>query len=342
MLKYLAIVLGLLLFVLPASGLIYVAQNDSLSIPVPAAGGTCWYFPVSEQTTLANMYDIPASGTGCYLSRIQTAGMNEGTYDFVYTYPVNVNGRWIKDVSWVNDSLVSIFAQDRIKDESGKQAVMVERDLGTMIQNGGVDRIYKDQIKVEAPYLTVQQVYQVADSTLKVSGTSNMNDGTPVHVYVDEVKHYAEHDTGCFTFDTVIHREALDEQGSWTVNMLLPLQEMAPGNHDLTVYAGSLRTTTSGFPITSWWTPLPTPTQYINYFWNGSAEPVTVIVTIPVVQKEYVDRWNTATPTPAITDALGDPVDYPYTPGKSAAVPLGIVALLCVAAIVIARDYRRN
>ena len=341
MLKHLAILIGLLLCALPASGLIYVAQNDSLAIPVPAAGGTCWYFPTSEQTTLANMYDIPAGGAECQLSRFQTASMNAGTYDFVYTYPVQVNGRSIKDVSYKNGQLVSIFTQSPAKDESGKQAMMVKADLEAMVQKGGVDQVYEDQINVKAPYLTVLQIYQVADNTLRVSGASNMNDGTIVSVYVDQTAHYAEHNTGCFTFDTVIHRGALNEEGQYSVNMLLPLQDMAPGNHELTVYADGLKTTTSGFPITSWWTPVPTPVQYINYFWNGSAMPVTVTVPVPG-PVQYVDRWNTATPTPVITDALGEPVTYPYTPGKNLPLPVGIIALIGIAAVVLLRDYERK
>ena len=346
MLKYFAVILGILFCILPASGLIYIAQNDPLSISVPDTGGTCWYFPTSEQTTLANLYDVPvldyANSSQCRLTAKQTANMNAGTYDFVYTYPAQINGRWIKDVGWKNQTLVSIFAQTYPKDEHGKQARGVESDLESMIQIAGVDGIYKDQIKVEAPYFTVQQIYQIADNTLKVSGTSNLADGTLVHVFVDQTAHYAEHDTGCFTFDTTIHRDTLNEQGSWSVNMILPLQEMAPGNHELSAYAGGLKTVTSGFPISSWWTSLPTPVQYINYFWNGSAEPVTVVVTVPVPAVTYIDRWNTATPTPAITDALGEPVSYPYTPGKSVAVPIGIIALLGIVAIVIVRDYRRK
>lgn len=106
----------------------------------------------------------------------------------------------------------------------------------------------------------------------------------------------------------------------------------------MVVYAGGLQTSVR-FPIYQGWEAIPTPSQYINYFGNGSIKPE--IITKIVVQYEtvYQDRWHTATPTIPPTDALGNEVAYPYKAGDVIPPWVGIVGLIVIAGIVLWRDY---
>jgi len=99
--------------------------------------------------------------------------------------------------------------------------------------------------------------------------------------------------------------------------------------------------TTARFPIYQAWTPEPTPKQYINYFGNGSMKPDVVTVKVVEFKTEYKDRWHTATPTPPITDALGDQVPYPYENGEVIASWMWwISALVLLCGIVMLRGEK--
>jgi hypothetical protein len=122
--------------------------------------------------------------------------------------------------------------------------------------------------------------------------------------------------------------------------MQLPLQWMPDGWHVVTASSDGI-TSTARFPIYETWKPVPSPTQYINYFSNGSLVPVTVTVTIiepPVI--ETVEEWHTATPTPSITDAVNNTIDYPYSPGGSIPSWVGVLCVIVIVAIVLKRDYK--
>ena len=116
---------------------------------------------------------------------------------------------------------------------------------------------------------------------------------------------------------------------------------MPEGWHEVTASALGI-TSTARFKIDESWAPVPSPTAYYNYFSNGDIAPVTVTVTIPVVEKETVEEWHTATPTPSITDVLGNTINYPYSPGSTLPGELVIACMLGIAAIVLMRDYKRG
>ena len=123
----------------------------------------------------------------------------------------------------------------------------------------------------------------------------------------------------------------------------MPIQNMPPGWHEITIYAGSL-VTTSRFKIDQReWTPAPTPTQYVNYLSNGDIAPVTIIVTVMQTPEiRYQDRWHTATPTPDITDALGKKVSYPYAAGDVIPAWVGLVGLILIIGIVLAKGWKKK
>ena len=320
---------------------IYIAQNDSAQFMMANSHGTCWYFPAGERLELVKLYDIPADSNNntwsCNLNGMQTSDMHTGTYDLVYTYPgiIYNNGapRYIKDVSWQNDSLVSIFGKS--VDESGKQGSMVQTDLEQLTATSLTDSVEHYQFEIQEPSLTITRQEQTNNHTILVSGNSNMAGGTFITIKIDEADHVAEKDSANYTFDSVVVRDSIAKEGKWSCNMSVSVTGLAPGWHMTTAYAKGV-VATARFPIYQTWEPSPTPTQYINYFGNGTLKPDIVTVTVPG-PIQYVDRWYTATPTPDITDALGGKVDYPYTAGSKIPDGIGIAALLCMAAIVVVR-----
>jgi hypothetical protein len=123
--------------------------------------------------------------------------------------------------------------------------------------------------------------------------------------------------------------------------MIIPIQTMPSGWHNATIYAGDLITTARFRVDLHEWTLGPTPTQYIKYLSDGSIAPVIVTVTVPpVIITQEVDRWHTATPTPDITDALGQKIDYPYKPGDKLEGGVAIFAALVIAGIVLLRGSK--
>jgi hypothetical protein len=123
--------------------------------------------------------------------------------------------------------------------------------------------------------------------------------------------------------------------------MVIPLQQMPDGWHTVTATSHSIISTVR-FPIYETWKPIPSPTQYINYFSNGDIKPdiVTVVQTVTVIQT--IEKWHTATPTPSITDVLGNTINYPYSPGEKIPEYVAIFCMIGIAAIVLMRDYKRQ
>ena len=330
---------------------VFIAQNDPVQFAVEHPAGTCWYFPTSERIEQQKLYDIPAVKYGekyvCELGSAQTANMREGDYVLIYTYPSQIGKdqfppKYLKDISWNNSKLTSLFVAPR--DEHGMQAARVMQDLKEMTSASKLDGMEEYQISVQPPMITITRQEGVGWNLIRISGESNMADGTTVRIEIDELdrvpdptidKYYN------FTFYTKVNRQYISEKGNWSCDMLLPIQSMTPGWHHTSVYAAGLETT-ARFPIYQAWTPEPTPTQYINYFGNGSMKPDVVTVTIPVPgPTRVVELWHTATPTPPITDALGNKIVYP--PYKaSEVIPGWVMALALVACVgvVVMRDRK--
>lgn len=339
----------LLVFVTPvAASPIYITQNDQATIHVANPAGTCWYFPSSEKLEQTKLYDIPVWSCGgdpcCTLAPEQTANMQEGPYNFVYTYPSKIVGAdnttsYIKDISWQDNSLVSVFGNKT--DESGKQAASVLSDLKQLTSESRTDKYEENQLIIQAPSLTITRQEPINDHLIRVSGTSNMANDTVVKIEIDKSDHEVLGDTAKFTFtDARVTRNAEDPSGVWSSAVNISISNLSPGWHETTASANGL-ITTARFPINSVdvaWTAMPTPKQYVNYFSNGSIKPDIVTVTVVQIQTQIVDRWHTATPTPDITDALGGKIDYPYKVGD--ALPSVYLLLMLVALVVFLAVWR--
>jgi len=337
---------GFLLFMGFASASpIYIAQGDQAYISVNHPSGTCWYFPDSERIEQTKLYDLPAVHSGenwsCELTRTQSGNMREGDYTLVYTYPSALMGamppRYLKDITWQNNSLVQVYG--RTKDETGMQAARVMQDLKQMTNSSILDNLEEYQISIQAPVLTILKNDPGINEERIVSGESNMQDGTPITIVVDEMDHTKKELLQSFTFHTAVSRPYMAELGTWKTNMSLPIQDMAPGWHQMVVYCGGLQTS-ARFPIYQGWEAIPTPVQYINYFGNGSIKPVIIIQTVIQRETVYQDRWHTATPTPAITDVLGEKIPYPYKTGDVIPPWVGVAGLVVIGGIVLWRDYK--
>ena len=347
--KRLFLVLGLLLLISIASaGPVYVAQGEGAYIPVSQYGGTCWYFQTggpyaSEYYGVPSVTDLTAH-TFCPISESMTGSMALGQYDLLYVYPETMNTETqmiIPDVSWKDGGIHSVLASNAPINESGRTPTMIEDDLRSVIAKDGMDGIENQTVFVQLPSITIQHMDNI-NGFIHVTGITNLGDGDPISLTVDPIDHYAMHNSDKFTFSSTVNRSDNETLGTWSCDMNLLIDEMFPGSHHtLTVTADNISTTVQ-FPIGIVLNGTYVPPQYINYFANGSIEPVIINNTVYVTITVPVDVWHTATPTPAITDALGGPIDYPYSPGGKLPVLVGIVFLLAIAAVVLLRDYKRK
>ena len=341
----------------------YVARGDPVSISEHQPQGTCWYFPSTGSGTL---YDQPPlvinNKTFCKLSPDQTRNMVPLTYTLVYEVPLYANGKYFKDVSWINNSLESTFSAVNTIDESGKNAAIVMNDLERTIRENGFNNFTSDQIVIQEPDLKITDFGNLPDvaaignagaepgqapapiivtagnNLYEAKGTSNLQDGTPITIKIDEDRYDAQHITS-FTYTTKLIRPSTEIDGTWSVQFAMPVNEMPNDWHEITVYGGRLETSNRFKVDTDSWTPGPTPTAYYHYLSNGDIAPVTITIPVPG-PTQFIDRWHDATPTPDITDALGGKVDYPYVPGEMVPSWIGIAGLVFMAGIVLVRDFK--
>ena len=318
-----------------------MATGDNASIHEDIPYGSCWLFPssgVGYEYDFAPIQTIE-NETFCVVPRSVTANLAPGKYTLFYQEPVFVGTKVFRDVSLVNNSLVSSFAKIDSVDESGREGVMVLNDLTRLITANQFNTFNTEQIFIEDPDLKLAKFYQVAENAYTASGTSNLINGTPITIKIDDTRYFSQHNE-TFTYHTTVIRESSEVQGTWSVYMPMPIQDMPPGWHEIAIHSKDL-TITSQFKIDQHeWGPAPTPTQYINYLSDGGIAPKIVTVVQEKIVDHYTDRWLTATPTPAITDALGDNVDYPYKTGSQIPVWVALLSLLCIAGLVLMRDWK--
>jgi hypothetical protein len=316
-----------------------IAQESGVTIPVQHQYGSCWFFPDNDHEDPIQIYDIPASASGndtyCMLTQEQTANMVSEHYNLVYTYPSVVGTKILKDVSWENKSLVSVFKSGGAMDERGRIPKDIRLDLISLINKSGIDGFEDYYIEIQQPYLKIGSISQVNESYFHIAGTTNHDNDALVTIVIDGIRHTTQKDIDRFTFTTHVIKTN-QTIGFWGVDMKLPVQEMTAGGGPETIWHDADATcgyslATVQFPLYQTWEPSPTPTQYIAYLGNGNIAPVTVVVTKIVEKTIYEDRWHTATPTPDITDALGNKIGYPYEPEAQSVSWQPLVALLAIA-----------
>lgn len=332
-----------------ASATTYLVPGDSAKIPVYYPYGTCWYFPAGDQVETTKLYDLPSYRdedlSVCNLTAEQSQTMSEGVYDLVYTYPPrllnHVTNAFKKDISWNDNHLVSVFATNHTIDETARQAQMIRSDLEGLIAVNNFDGLEQYLVEIQKPSIVVNSITALFYNELEIYGTSTFTNGTPIIIKVDEIDHIGMRDEKNFTFTTSVVRDPTHPVGTWRTVMKLDMPSMAPGWHDVNIYANDLVMTTR-FPISQSWEPVPTPRQYINYFWNGSIKPVIITHNITVIETviKVEERWHTATPTPSILDALNEPINYPFKPGENITSYVATVLIAALASIILWRDYK--
>lgn len=330
--------------ILPVSAQYAIIARGDVATGIAEAnpGGTCWFFP---DYGVGGLYDQPAvtidNQTLCRLDQGQTQNFTPGRYTLLYEEPVLANGKYFKDVSWVNGSLVSAFSETDSIDERGNDGPMIMQDLKDIITSNGFNTFSENQIIIQDPDLKITDIGQTSKITFTVSGTSNYVNGTPVTIKFDENRYFAQHDSS-FTYYTQVIRPSFYESGTWTAAIIMPIQAMPSGWHNVTVYAGELVATAQFKVDQRDWEPSPAPTVLIKYLSNGNIAPEIVTVEKTIIQVSYVDRWHEATPTPDITDALGEKVNYPYSPGEKIPEWVGIGGLVAIAGIVLFTGWKRK
>lgn len=323
---------------------VFIARGDPTYIQMDAPGGTCWIF---QKYGPYGLYDFPSgvdryNVTHCGISTKMSQGLPAGEYVLLYQKPAMVNGKPFKDISWVNNTLVSSIAGVKPIDESGKEANVVLTDLKMMIDSNGLNTYSEISLTVEEPLLKISDLGRTAENVYTVKGTSNFNDGTHITIKVDDMRYYAQRDDS-FTYTSVINRQSNSAIGTWNKDMLMPIQNMTPGWHNLSVIANNIRTEVMFKIDEQEWGPKPTPTEYVKYLSDGNIAPVIVTVTVlqpPVTV--YKDKWHTTTPTPGITDALGGKIEYPYSSGDTIPSWVAGIATVCIIGLVLMRGYKWN
>lgn len=355
----------LFLFGFPVSAIqIYVAQGDAANVPVEEPGGTCWVLPETGPADHA-LFDFQPIIVGkywtCQIPANYTANMHDGTYTVLYQNPAVINGKSFKDISYKDGFLVSSLVNSEQYDTSGKDSSAILQKLTDMINSTQLNTVVINQVVIETPLLTVDSFGPITREELsllksestansiivplviespyyRISGQTNLPNGTTITVSIDEVRFYAQHNSN-YTYTTKIIRSDYAPENRWTINIPLNMNNLPPGWHDVSVYGGEMLTTRR-FKTDQQVVPFPTPTQYVNYLSNGDIAPVYINTTVTVVQVKYEDRWHTATPTPTLTDALGSKVNYPYDPGETIPSWVGVVCVILVAVLVIAPERK--
>ena len=148
----------------------FIARGDAVWVGEMHPEGTCWYFPTAGTGTL---YDLPSvymdNQTFCRLDTGQTWNMSPRDYTLIYEEPTPANGKYFKDVSWNNGSLVSTFSAVHSIDESAQDASTVMRDLTKIIVHNGFNNFSESQITIQEPYLKITSI----DKTGLIAGTLN-------------------------------------------------------------------------------------------------------------------------------------------------------------------------
>ena len=325
--------------------IIYVAQGEPANISFSHKGGTCWYFQQSGGSYGPEYYDIPSvtegNGSVCAITPEISYTLKKAQYTVLYTFPSTVNNKTFKDVSWKDGSLYSIFGNTKPINEEGRTPDMILEDLQNTIHNDGIDGIESSNIVIQEPSMYITRLEQTGLNVITLSGTTNLKEGDTIHIVIDNGDFDQQPTAKNFTYDVKVVRPGAMYTGTFSVDMIIPIQQMPSGWHTVTATSHGI-TSTVRFPIYETWKPEPTPTQYINYFSNGNVKPDIVTVVQTVVQIQTVERWHTATPTPSITDALGNTIDYPYSAGGKIPEYVAILSMIGIAALVLMRDYKRK
>lgn len=349
---------------------VYVAQGDSVTLPQIYPNGTCWLFPDNgianpNYFDYAAQYNNKTNGSYCTIPKEFTANVQAGNYQMVYESPVVINGHSFKDISYVNGTLQSALCYVRPIDITGLDASATQTKLESLILSNHLNNVSVDTVIIEKPLLSITSLgpitYQVyalhkasSDSDgivttdiisspfYRISGRTNLPNGTKIIIKVDEIRFFSQHAKDSkYIFTTTASRPPEMDSAQWSCDFGFNVNDLPAGWHDITVYGGDLVSTVK-FKVDQQIKPTPTPTEYINYLSNGDIAPIIVNHTITVIQTKYVDRWHTATPTPDITDALGNKIDYPYEPGATVPPEVGLICLLAIAVIVLTRGYKKK
>ena len=349
---------------------VYVAQGDLVTVPQIYPNGTCWLFPNSGVGDL-DYYDYPSkfnsetNQTYCTISKEFTANKEAGNYNLVYESPVLINGYSFKDISYVNGTLQSALGYVKPIDINGLDAPVIQNKLESLILTDHLNNVSVDRVVIEKPLLSITSLGPITDQVYalhktspdsdgivttdiisspfyRISGRTNLPNGTKITIKVDETRFFSQHAKDSkYIFTTTASRPPEMDSAQWSCDFGFNVNDLPAGWHDITVYGGDLVSTVK-FKVDQQIKPTPTPTEYINYLSNGDIAPIIVNHTITVIQTQYVDRWHTATPTPDITDALGNKIDYPYEPGATVPPEVGLICLLAIAVIILMRGYKKK
>jgi hypothetical protein len=322
-----------------------VAQGDPVwTQQLIGPGGTCWVFP-SEGLGESRLYDQPAivnaNNTWCHIDGDDTANFPEGIYYIVYEAPAWINGQYFKDVSWDSGVLHSSMKSARDVNESGFYASRILQNLKDIITSNGLNTYSQDIVLISRPNIAIKRIERTATDAYTISGNTNLKDGENLTVYIDDLRYRAQHNAS-FTYHTNVIKPVNESAGYWEAVMKMPINDMPAGWHTADVY-GSTTEASVRFKIDQQvWGPAPTPTEYVNYLSSGDIAPVIVNVTVTIHDIKYIDHWNTATPTPEITDALGGKINYPYSTGDVIPPWVGILGLVVMAGVVLVAGWKKK
>jgi hypothetical protein len=347
MYKYITAVVVLLAIILPVTAVtITFAQGDPFFYPMDQPGGSCWFFSNNVIKNTPYYFDLqPMIINGvstCHLSSEQTGLYSAGSYTLIYEQPANLSGKYIRDVTWKDYTFVPMLASSSPRYVNNKLQSEMLRDLKEMITEDAINTYTEYGIIVQNPFLTLNSVSATANNIYTVSGTCNLAGGTIVTIKIDKDLPNTPDTKKSFEFTTKVENDNI-HGGHWNSSFILPIDDMAPGWHDVDAYARDMHASVR-FPLYRGYSDQVIRNDTINYFGNGSIAPITITIPVTVIQTQIVELWHTATPTPDITDILGTKVDYQSDPQEKEkqTITYGTIAVAALVVCLLAMVLRRK
>lgn len=322
------------------SNTILLARGDSLSHAIGNMPVDLWLF---SNPGLSHLYDISAmpDEDGIYqfnLTPDQSASLSPGKYSIIAQYPGEDTYNIVHYEEKVNVSgaslsyLVSPFRNVKDVSLDGLQPHQVKEKLMQMI-NASDDGYTELSLEVQEPHTYINAIEQWNESAVRVTGYTNLQDGTKIKILWDEDKLVSAQDYRLNTFYTYASAASDSDIRTFGTNISVNMDELSDGKHWVAVEAGGLVTRVA-INVGISFNQSEIRMEPIKYLWNGVVvTPTPIIIEKPV----YIDRTVIQTVITIITtqpfpkNALGEEYDPTKVPDVSAAIiPIGAGLLAIV------------
>lgn len=292
-----------------------LARGDPFNVTYNFSKASIWIFG-----RVTGIYDRKVINGTAYFTSSETAGLEAGSYSLLY-YSPGVDRQY--DMRLSGDTLEyfdsAAFKVRTVDLKPLSPMVVLDRIRWIAGVNDDNFTVYKLEVqdpKIEITTIDTIMVDEFSQSAvLQIRGYTNLANTTPLSFVLDETK----------TPERLLGQSRM--QNRWNTTVLavenpgsmryfdygIPvwLGQLSPGQHNITVY-GSLGTRMN---VDFWRYVLPEepykPNKTLYYIGGYEFVPTPTPVTVIETVVEYRDRniYLTPTPTPVMTNALGEVYD---------------------------------